>query len=419
MKRKRDWIAFLITLSVVLVVGSGILFLIGRKQQIENGTDLQGKTEGEESFLSEEKTCENVLDNVWNDSEPEKDADSGEILEEAETEYPSEEDTIILEDDKSGTISISFAGDMLFDDGYATMNRFRQCDSDVERIFTNGLLEVMKAPELFMVNNEFTFTTRGTPLENKAFTFRAKPENVSIYNDMGVDIVGLANNHITDFGMESLYDTLDTLDEAGLVHVGAGRDLNEASRIQYYRKGDLKIAIVCATQIERLGNPDTKGATEDSPGTFRCFDPQMAVEKIKEAKQNADFVIFYVHWGTEKVEEPDYHQNYQVPLYVEAGADAIIGGHPHILQKIDYVEDTPVFYSLGNFWFSSKTTDTGLAELVIGKDGLVSTKFTPCVSKSCVLNLSEGEEKERILSHLQQISPGVRIDSDGYIEKKE
>ena len=113
MKRKRDWIAFLITLSVVLVVGGGILFLIGRKQQIENGTDLQGKTEGKESFLSEENTCENVLDNVWNDSEPEKEADSGEIQEEAETEYPSEEDTIILEDDKSGTISISFAGRIL------------------------------------------------------------------------------------------------------------------------------------------------------------------------------------------------------------------------------------------------------------------------------------------------------------------
>lgn len=418
MKRKKDWIAFLVTLSVVLVVGGGILFLVGRKQKIGNDTNLQGKNEGTEAFSLDEKTCENVLDNVWNDSNQGDESGETDTNEEPETEYPSEEDTILLEDDKSGTISISFAGDMLFDDGYATMNRFRQCDSDVERIFTNGLLEVMKAPELFMVNNEFTFTTRGTPLENKAFTFRAKPENVSIYKDMGVDIVGLANNHITDFGMESLYDTLDTLDEAGVVHVGAGRNLEEAAKIQYYRKGDLKIAIVCATQIERLANPDTKGATKDTPGTFRCFDPEMAVEKIKEAKQNADFVIFYVHWGTEKIEEPDYHQNYQVPLYVEAGADAIIGGHPHILQKIDFIEDTPVFYSLGNFWFSSKTTDTGLAELVIGKDGLVSTKFTPCVSKNCVVNLSEGEEKERILSHMQQISPGIVLDSEGYIQKK-
>lgn len=410
-EQKHNRKVFLITFFIVLAFGAVVLLLIYRKQ---NSDTNQTATEFESESVTE---LAGLGDN--NNSEDASEEISEEVISEEPSEvYPPEENTILLEQNDNENLVITFAGDVLLDDGYVPMNRYRQVGGDLEQIFTNGLLEYMNAPDVFMVNNEFTFSDRGAPLQNKAFTFRGKPENVEIYHGMGVDIVGMANNHITDWGIDSLYDTLDTIDNAGIARVGAGRNLEEASRIQYYRKGDIKIAIVCATQIERLPNPDTRGATEDGPGTFRCYDPELAIEKIKEAKENSDFVIFYVHWGTERVEEPDWLQTSQIQGYVDAGADAIIGGHPHILQKIGYTDDTLIYYSLGNYWFSSKSTDTGVATLEIGKDGLVSSRFVPCVSQNCVVNMSDGGEKDRILNHMRNISPTVEIDEDGYITKK-
>ena len=115
-----------------------------------------------------------------------------------------------------------------------------------------------------MINNEFPYSSRGIPTEGKQFTFRARPESASILEEMGVDIVSLANNHAYDYGEDAFLDTLDTLAGIGMPYVGAGRNLEEASKPVYFIAGDIKIAIVSATQIERLDNPDTKGATDDS-----------------------------------------------------------------------------------------------------------------------------------------------------------
>ena len=313
------------------------------------------------------------------------------------------------------TVTFTFAGDVLLDDEYAIMSTYRANGSALENCIDPKLLEIMRGADVFMVNNEFTYTNRGTPLTNKTFTFRANPDNVSIMQDMGVDIVSLANNHASDYGEVSLLDTLDTLEGADIPYVGAGRNLEEASKVVYFQNGDIKIGIVSATEVERLASPDTKGATENTPGTFRCFQNDDLEAVIKEAKQNCDFLIVYVHWGTESTDQIDWSQPGQAEDFVAAGADVIIGAHPHVLQEIAYVNGVPVFYSLGNYWFNSKNLDSCLVTLEIGKDGLVSMRFIPCITSGSKTFLATGEEEIRVLQYMRDISETVNIDEDGFV----
>ena len=139
------------------------------------------------------------------------------------------------------------------------------------------------------------------------------------------------------------------------------------------------------------------------------------METIREAAQNSDFVVAYIHWGTENQAELDWAQLKQAPELIAAGANLVIGDHPHCLQPIGVIQGVPVIYSLGNFWFNSKTLDTGMVEVTIDETGIVSYQFIPCLQSGCKTTLLQGAEKERVLAYMRSISEGVRIDEDGFV----
>lgn len=330
-------------------------------------------------------------------------------------EYMAENNIYAAETARENEVTIAFAGDILFDPSYSVMASLRQRANGIYDCISSDLMEEMRNADIMMLNNEFPYSSRGVPTEDKQFTFRAKPESASILGEMGVDIVSLANNHAYDYGEEAFLDTLDTLAEIGMPYVGAGRNLAEASKPVYFIAGDVKIAIVSATQIERLDNPDTKGATETGAGVFRCLNPGKLLEVVKEAEENSDFVIVYIHWGTENTAELDWVQLDQAPRIVDAGADLIIGDHPHCLQPIQYVHGVPVVYSLGNFWFNSKELDTCLVKAVVDENGLKSLQFIPALQKGCATSMLYGEEKARVIDYMRSISPGVSVDEEGVV----
>ena len=325
-----------------------------------------------------------------------------------ETESPKKEKEVVL----------GFGGDILFDPNYSIMASLIQRGKGLAGAFSSDLLEAMKKVDIMMLNNEFPYSNRGMPREGKKFTFRAKPDSVELLKEMGVDIVSLANNHAFDYGEEALLDTLETLKGAGIPYVGAGVNLEEAAAPVYFTMGDLKLAYVSATQIERLENPDTRGATDTLSGVFRCLNPTKLLEVVREAKANSDFVVVYIHWGTENVVNPDWAQLDQAPKLVEAGADLIIGDHPHCLQPIEYIQGVPVLYSLGNFLFNSKKLDTCLIKVVVNGEGIKALQFLPALQENCFTSLLENEEKERVLEYMRSISPKIAIDEDGYITPK-
>lgn len=343
------------------------------------------------------------------------DANSKYLDQLADEEYMREENIYAKDAAKKDVVTITFAGDILFDDGYAVMGTMLQNGGDITSGIAPEVIEQMKNADIMMLNNEFPYSERGTSTVGKQFTFRARPSAVEYLNDLGVDIVSLANNHAYDQGEEAFLDTMTTLEEAGIVYVGAGRNLREAKRPVYYIVNNMKIAIVAATQIEKSDYPDTKGATESSAGVFRCWNGEELLKTIGEAKENSDFVIAYLHWGTENETMPDWAQEKQASEAAKAGADLIVGAHPHCLQPVDVIQGVPVVYSLGNFWFNSKEVPTGMVSVTLTAEGLEELRFIPCLQKNCKTTLDQGIEKEQAIAYMQRISPNVRFDNEGYI----
>ena len=115
--------------------------------------------------------------------------------------------------------------------------------------------------------------------------------------------------------------------------------------------------------------------------------------------------------------EADWAQLDQAPKIAQAGADLIIGDHPHCLQGIQYFGETPVFYSLGNFWFNSRTLDTCLLKVTLAENKIESMTFIPAVQSGCYTSPAEGEEGQRVISYMNSLANGVFIGSDGNISR--
>lgn len=350
-----------------------------------------------------------------NESESSEELIEGEedTLEEEEFEYIYDDVNKIYSKEAASPdeIVLRFAGDTCFYDDFSLMGAFRDRGGDIDNCIDASLLKYMRDADIFMINNEFCYSDRGTPTAGKKYAFRSKPSNVSILTDMGADIVSLANNHAYDWGPDALADSIDVLNGEKIPFVGAGKDIAEAMRPAYFKINGITISFVSATQIERLGNPDTKEATETSPGVLRTLDPKKACQVISDAKANSDFCIMYVHWGSENTDLVEQSQRDLAKAYVESGVDLIIGDHSHCLQGIDYIGNVPVFYSMSNYWFNSKTVDTGLSEIIVDTSANIkSVRFIPAIQMGCRTREVDESESTRILTYLQGISNYAEID---------
>ena len=309
-------------------------------------------------------------------------------------------------------ITLAFAGDLSLADNYVVMDYYHnEAEDDLANCIDSAYIKRMNDADVMWINNEFCYSNQGSPIPGKAYTFCAAPENVSILKELGVDIVGLANNHVYDFGPEAFADTLATLRGAEIAYVGAGADIKEASAPVYVDVDGYKIAYVAATRAEK--NIKTPEATETSGGVFRCYDNTDYIEKIKEAKANADYVIALPHWGTEHSTILEAAQTDGAKEYIDAGADAVIGAHTHCLQGMDFYNGKPIIYSLGNFWFDDYTLDTMLLELHLTgtTDHVqVTVEMVPGTQSERVTRMSSTvQERNRIYAYMESISSNIGI----------
>jgi len=316
--------------------------------------------------------------------------------------------------------TLCFAGDINLDENWCTTQYLNRRENGIADCISSELISYMQEADVMCLNNEFTYSTEGSPLEGKLYTFRAKPERVEVLKTLGVDLVKLANNHVYDYGKQALLDTFTTLEDAGIKYMGAGRNLGEAMTPVYMELDGKTVAFVAASRAEK--NKMTPQATEDRPGILRCYDTELFRQVIAEADANADFVVAYVHWGTEysyKLEEAQLTTGKE---YLDAGADVIIGAHSHCLQGMEYYDDKPIIYSLGNYWFNEKTLDTMLLQLhFYGNDGEenLQVKVIPAVqSKYTTTYVADALEQERIYSFLEEISVNVEITEEGIVQEK-
>lgn len=312
-------------------------------------------------------------------------------------------------------IVMDFIGDICLSEGWKTVQYMDDQPNGIYDCLSPDIMAELQGADVLMINNEYVLSTKGSPLEGKAYLFRGQPSRVQVLIDLGADIASLANNHAYDYGPEALVETMEVLEGAGIPYVGAGRNIDEAMEPVYFVMNNKVVAFVAATQIERSTNY-TKQATEDRAGVLKTLNPEKFLQVIAKAEEKADYVVAFVHWGTEHTNHYEGDQVELAKQFVEAGADVIIGGHTHCLQGVDFVQGVPVIYSLGNFWFNYKTIDTGISQVVIDQDGNIRFRFIPCVQKNCETYMADGEEKQRIIDFMNGISSNdAHIDETGLV----
>lgn len=307
--------------------------------------------------------------------------------------------------------SLLFAGDVLLSNH--VLNAYDKAGG-ITGVLDEKIRDQIAQADLFMVNQEFPFSDRGTAAADKQYTFRLPPSKISIFQEMGIDLVTLANNHILDFGTDGLQDSCETLDGAGIPYVGAGPDLERAKKLETV---ELQGGTVGFLGLSRVYMDSSWAASGGRPGVFSTYDSKLPVEEIKKARDACDYLVVYVHWGVERETMPEDYQRTLAKAYIDAGADLVVGSHPHVLQGLEYYKGKPIVYSLGNFVFGSSIPETALLKVEWDQNQEEARLWLiPCTSSVGYTKMVTEEAKvAAFYEKMTGLSFGVQIESDGRV----
>lgn len=405
---KRHVAATLVSLGVLVLIGAGLLFWVYVPSQGEKAEEV--------------KTWEQIMQ-----GEDAKAADTTEVLEESGepvggSQGQAEENTGVSGQGQTGEstegtgtkprdVTLVYAGDIYLSP-YVQENYGRL---GMDGVISKQLLAKMKGADIAMANEEFPFSTGGTKAPDKQFNFRVDPSYKQILNELGLDVVTLANNHALDYGAEALMDTFETLDAAGIVYIGAGASRERAMQPYMVQAGQKNFGFLAASRVI----PVTDWNVENQqPGMFCTYDSRLLKEAVKQAKQQCEFLTVYVHWGVEKSNTPEEYQRQLAREYIDAGADLVVGAHPHVLQGIEYYNGKPIVYSLGNFIFNQEIGATVLLKVRVTTDNQAVLQLIPACAAGAKTEEMEQEESNRLYQQIMDISFGVEIDSMGMVRQK-
>jgi len=268
---------------------------------------------------------------------------------------------------QSADITLVFVGDMMLADG---PGRLIRSGKDPFRHVAGALRDA----DITIGNLECVIASSGKP-EPKPYTFRAPKQSLRLLKKY-FSAVSLANNHSGDFGKGAFSEMLKLLEQHQIPYFGGGRNLRAAHQPYIREVRGKRIAILGYNGFF----PRSFEALEDAPG-IAWLDEDMVVEAIQHTKQTlgVDFLIVYPHWGWEYQKLASPRQRQLARLMIDSGADAVVGGHPHVTQDIEVYQGKPIFYSLGNFvfdGFSDRDTRTGwLLELTLKQAGRMSWRI--------------------------------------------
>ena len=290
------------------------------------------------------------------------------------------------------TVTLMFGGNVNLSDALGA-----SAGKDYHWAFAN--MDEYRQADVAMVNLENPLTRSTLGAGKKQLNFKADPESVKVLTAGGVDLVNLANNHAMDYEEPGLVETINTLNNAGIEHLGAGRDIKEARRPD--------IIEVKGQRIAYLGyyDADLHAADQGKAGTNPRRNNRVA-EDIRALRGQVDWIIVNYHWG---VELADYPGDWQIDLArftIDQGADLVVGHHPHVLQGAEIYKGRPIVYSLGNFIFGGNARsdyDTAVLKVSL-KDRNMKVEFLPVEVKKFQPSVVKGAAGSRILKHVEQIS---------------
>lgn len=269
--------------------------------------------------------------------------------------------------------------------------------------------DILRQGDVVFGNLESPISQRGKALPGKRYTFRALPFSAASLIDGGVNLVSLANNHIMDYGPEALEDTLDILDEHGIYHAGAGRNLDQAHAGAILETAGYRVGLLAYTDdfaVPASFRP-IWGAAPDAPGAALIHDRDRIEEDIRRLRPEVDLLLVSFHWGIEYTYRITAQQQELGRLAIDAGADMILGHHPHVPQGVEIYRGKPIIYSLGNFIFypfiNPKTHDTLILEADFHQGEFTSVALLPVRGGDSQPYLPEGREAEDLASLLGKL----------------
>jgi len=250
------------------------------------------------------------------------------------------------------TITIILVGDIMLDRGVEYMIK-TEGKGDFRFPFLKIADELQKADILFG-NLEGPISDKGTKV-GSIYSFRNDPKSIEGLTFAGFDVISLANNHVFDYGREALEDTLLRLKTAGIDYLGAGFNEKEAYSPIIKELNDTKIAFLAYTNL----GPETWKAGEENSGIAWISENNLETIKrdIEKVKKESDILIVSLHSGEEYQKTPTQFQIEFSRAFIDAGADLVIGHHPHIIQPNEKYKDGWIFYSLGNFVFDQNFSE--------------------------------------------------------------
>lgn len=304
----------------------------------------------------------------------------------------------------SDEVRFIVAGDLLLDRG--VKNQISKNGTDY---LFESVKPILAKGDLTLANLECVVGDSTLIAIDKKYTFKADTSCLpSIYKN-GINMLGLANNHSYDFGQEGVRQTCLNLSRNSIAYTGVSKEENKCLPFVFNKKGS-QIAIFASCFLFQNNTLVCSESIEEFVAKIESF-----------KKENPEsFVLVYLHWGIELTTLPTVNQLVQAHKIIDAGADAIIGHHPHVVQTIEKYKGKYVFYSLGNFIFDAQHAPENkgiVADFSINRNMLSSVKLIPFTIVKSRPILMDEEDSESFMSEISSISPSVKISESNGVWK--
>ena len=276
---------------------------------------------------------------------------------------------------------------------------------DIKTLF-GDTLSLFKDNDINFVNMEGALTESDGGIEKFGPCLKGTPIAAEVMKEVGINLVGLSNNHIFDYGIQGYKDTVAALDKAGIPYTGFGENYEDARKNYYFEKNGEKVAFVCVCESEY------SYALEDRMGS-RLYDCYDTIADVREAKANADKVIVIYHGGKENCRYPSPRMRKLTHALIDAGADLVTCQHCHCIGCTEYYKGKFICYGQGNFHFVNPWSEAyphWPLEIVIRYDTITGKIERIPVNINAEINgieLSKGETKENIINLMKELDQSI------------
>jgi poly-gamma-glutamate synthesis protein (capsule biosynthesis protein) len=312
-----------------------------------------------------------------------------------------------------GKVTVTAVGDIMLERGL--LEHIKQNGPEYPFEHVKGML----SGDFVIGNLEGPVSNEGFPLP-KMFTFRFSPDVLRSLKGAGFNILGLANNHSMDYGRKALLDTIEFIKLNAMHPLGAADRAADAAQPLYLEKNGIKAAFLAFSVFPYEGIY----YDEDRPGIALARDSAGVSERVNAAAARADVMVVSFHWGKEFADYPSKLQIDMAHTAIDAGADLVIGHHPHVLQGIEKYKHGVVLYSLGNFVFDQanpRCRETAIARITLDANGVYSLEIIPLYITDGQPRLPDKEKAEDICRRVLRMSrnlgfEGMTADERGMIK---